>query len=628
MKKMFTKSMIMLTMGCLFTLNANAYGTGSYFEDFNEWYAEGDFASPLSFLEDDFIINVPAERAILNEWSESYSVNPWSVQFCNIFHEVPGQVKGNTFTLSFDVMWESATDADSAYIYILTGTLIDDGENKWPHEDYQWDAVQNTELIFEGGFWSGHNKQFKLKDGEWTHIEWGGTIGEKGAEYIGIQINLGTEYFYQYSVTGDLSNRYLSNTGDFIFKNIAVQFGNTTTLTFVSTLIDNIYYRLFNGTAIVVDYNNNVELTIPEKVIYEGIEYQVTTINSKAFENCSNLTSITIPNSVTSIGSEAFKNCSNLKSITIGSSVTNIGKNIFEGCTHLKNIICQSIVPPEVANGGFASTYLQNVIIYSSATLSYPDESGRIYRKMEPWCNFDTAETSTSGEHVVDTLYIANAEATIKLTATTANAKMGIAYGSGIFAKGSQTEIVAIEKYGYHFTQWSDGNTDNPRFVKVTSDITLTAQFEVNNYSVLAAANEKTMGTVEGAAVYAYLSRTQLKAVPNEGYKFAGWSDGETDNPRNILVYSDTAFTAIFEIAGKEPEVTAISEFAANAINIYAHGHTIVVENAADEIRVYDAMGRLVCRDAIHRVRTAITINTTGVYIVKTGNVVKRVMVN
>ena len=73
---------------------------------------------------------------------------------------------------------------------------------------------------------------------------------------------------------------------------------------------------------------------------------------------------------------------------------------------------------------------------------------------------------------------------------------------------------------------------------------------------------------------------------------------------------------------------TAVPESAANTLNIYAYGNKIVVENATDEIRVYNAMGMLVCRVAITRVRAEITINTPGVYIVKTGNVVKRVMIN
>ena len=150
----------------------------------------------------------------------------------------------------------------------------------------------------------------------------------------------------------------------------------------------------------------------------------------------------------------------------------------------------------------------------------------------------------------------------------------------------------------------------------------------MNNYSVLAAANEKTMGEVEGAATYTYLSCTQLKALPNEGYQFKEWKDGVTANPREILVYSDTVFTAIFEVAGIEPVVTPVNESAANAVNIYTLGNKIVVENATDEIFVYNAMGRLVGKDAECHVRAEITVNTTGVYIVKTSGMVKRVVVN
>lgn len=73
--------------------------------------------------------------------------------------------------------------------------------------------------------------------------------------------------------------------------------------------------------------------------------------------------------------------------------------------------------------------------------------------------------------------------------------------------------------------------------------------------------------------------------------------------------------------------MTAVSEDA-EKLNIYAHGNTIVVENATDEIRVYDTMGHLICRDVQWRVSTEIRVNTAGVYIVKTGGTVQRVMVN
>ena len=60
-------------------------------------------------------------------------------------------------------------------------------------------------------------------------------------------------------------------------------------------------------------------------------------VHNNAFEDCTNLTSITIPNSVTGIASNAFGGCS-IKSITIPNSVTNIYSSTFDGCTSLTAI--------------------------------------------------------------------------------------------------------------------------------------------------------------------------------------------------------------------------------------------------------------------------------------------------
>ena len=70
------------------------------------------------------------------------------------------------------------------------------------------------------------------------------------------------------------------------------------------------------------------EFHIPEEV--DG--YRVTTIGASAFQSCSNLTSVTIPNSVTTIGAAAFQDCSNLASVTIPDSVTGIDNSAFDNC--------------------------------------------------------------------------------------------------------------------------------------------------------------------------------------------------------------------------------------------------------------------------------------------------------
>ena len=61
-------------------------------------------------------------------------------------------------------------------------------------------------------------------------------------------------------------------------------------------------------------------------------------------------------------------------------------------------------------------------------------------------------------------------------------------------------------------------------------------------------------------------------------------------------------------------------------INIYTHGKTIVVENATDDIFVYDAMEKLVGRDVARNVST-ITVNDSGIYIVKNGTLSKKIFV-
>ena len=70
-------------------------------------------------------------------------------------------------------------------------------------------------------------------------------------------------------------------------------------------------------------------ITIPESI---------TTIGNWAFQSCSSLTTITLPNGVVTIAKEAFRNCSNLESIYLPKSLKEIGYNIFSSCLKLKDI--------------------------------------------------------------------------------------------------------------------------------------------------------------------------------------------------------------------------------------------------------------------------------------------------
>ncbi len=129
-----------------------------------------------------------------------------------------------------------------------------------------------------------------------------------------------------------------------------------------STLINGIYYNLNSSTktAEVAKAIKNDSVNIPPTVVYGGITYSVTSIGDYAFQYCSDLTSVTIPNSVTSIGSYAFLDCSGLTSVTIPNSVTSIGTRVFKGCD------CLTSVKVESGNTKYDSRNNCNAIIESS----------------------------------------------------------------------------------------------------------------------------------------------------------------------------------------------------------------------------------------------------------------------
>ena len=77
----------------------------------------------------------------------------------------------------------------------------------------------------------------------------------------------------------------------------------------------------------------------------------VTAIGNNAFSYCTNLTSVTIPNSVTSIGDYAFYGCTSLISVTIGNSVTSIGDEAFANCNSLTSVT----IPNSVTSIGSAA---------------------------------------------------------------------------------------------------------------------------------------------------------------------------------------------------------------------------------------------------------------------------------
>ncbi len=113
-------------------------------------------------------------------------------------------------------------------------------------------------------------------------------------------------------------------------------FQNCTGLTSITVASGNKIYHSA-GNCIIGTASKTLVLGCKNSVIPS--DGSVTSIGYAAFEECTGLTSITIPDSVTSIGYAAFEYCTGLTSITIPDSVTSIGNYAFYGCTELTSII-------------------------------------------------------------------------------------------------------------------------------------------------------------------------------------------------------------------------------------------------------------------------------------------------
>lgn len=420
----------------------------------------------------------------------------------------------------------------------------------------------------------------------------------------------------------------VTNIGDAAFKGCI----SLTSISFPNS-ITSIGMNIFDGCRSLntLVYNRHLFVFMPSSYSGEyNIPDSIESIASWAFLNCPNLTSITIPNSVISIGNRAFNSCDNLTSVTIGNSVTSIGDYAFYFCTNLAYVYCESAAPAPISNNTFPAT----------ATIYVPQCADTTYQNAPYWKNLTIVPiqintqvannvggvvTEVCGSMEIEAIpfegyhfkkwldgnadnprryslsqsnlnFIAQFEINKYTISLNCDANQGSVTGDkGKFEHGSDHTIEAVPNYGYHFTQWSDGETENPRTFVLEQDTTFIALFAQNaTFNITIASFDETQGVVTGSGEYYYGEIVTLTAIPNKGYYFDSWSDELTDNPRELKVTSDLELSPLFKEC--KEIVTSLNEVIVKGSSYDFGGQTytqkgtyrdtIVLENGCDSIVV------------------------------------------
>ena len=311
-----------------------------------------------------------------------------------------------------------------------------------------------------------------------------------------------------------------------------------------------------NGT--VVSTNPNYSFTVTENATYtayfsaEPVTYYTITVNASpsnggtvtgggTYPAGSSVTLTATPNNGYAFSQWQDGSTANPRTITVNGDATYTAS-----FTQLQYTITTNVSPAGAGTvtGGGAYHYGEQVTLTATANSGY---------EFQGWSDGVTNNPRTitvTGNATYTAIFSEVGATYYNVTTSVSPAGAGTVTGGGTYEAGSVIVLTATANPGYTFNRWDDSSTQNPRTVTVNSDLSFTAIFTQNQYTITVVANPSNAGTVSGGGAYHYGEYATLTATAYSGYEFVGWSDGSSQNPHQVMVTGNATYTATFTQSG------------------------------------------------------------------------------
>ena len=228
-----------------------------------------------------------------------------------------------------------------------------------------------------------------------------------------------------------------------------------------NSLPDNVKQKIGTSSSYYVDYGTNVTVV-------------ATPIAHYHLASWSNIGGNELEQEVTMTSNMGITGVFAIDTFTLTLKTNDINRGTVEVTNHNGNPAIVSHDPDANGTRTYKVNYSTEVIIKATPKEHY---------HLDSWSNGshvntdDTIHVIVTTDSTITATFDTN---TYVLNVVSADAAMGSVSGSNPAAKHFLSyEISATPNNGYHFVQWNDGNTDNPRTVTLSSDSTFTATFAV-----------------------------------------------------------------------------------------------------------------------------------------------------